>query len=73
MRIAITIAAVGSFLGAALLFFWAVFNEPSRDVRFRVRHLLSHRPVNERSRLQLVLEGSLGLFLGIALLWWLAD
>ena len=73
MRIAITVAAIGSFLGAALLFFWAISNEPSRHVRFRLRHLLSHRPVNERSRLQLVLEGSLGLVLGIALLWCLAD
>lgn len=69
MRVAILFTAIGVFVGAGLLFFWAITNQPSREVRFRVRHLLSHRPVNERSTLQLVLEGGLAMVLGCLLLW----
>jgi hypothetical protein len=72
MRVAIIVTAIGILVGAALLFFWAITNEPSREVKFQVRHLLSHRPVNERSRLQLVLEGGLAVVLAGLLLWLLA-
>jgi len=69
MRTLIAAIVAGLFVVAAALFFLAITNKPSQELKFHIRHLLSYRPIDERSRLQLVLEAGVSAVLGCIILW----
>lgn len=73
MRNVIIAIVIGIYLVAAALIVLALTNKPSQDVKFTVRHLLSYRPIDQRSRLQLLLEGGFSLAVGSVLLWLLLN
>ena len=64
---------IGVYLVAAALIILALTNKPSQEVKFTVGHLLGYRPIDQRSRVQLLLEGGFGLAVGSVLLWLLLN
>jgi hypothetical protein len=70
-RIVIWFVVLGTFCVSAGLLYHAVTNEQSREVKFRPRHLLYRRSINESSRVQLVIEAAICAGLAVAVLVWI--
>lgn len=57
-------------IGFGTLYCWRAYTRPGSGVEFRLRDLFRHRPMNDKSSAQLLIEGLFGILLGIVVLIW---
>jgi hypothetical protein len=57
-------------IGFGALYCWRAYTRRGAGAEFRVRDLFRHRPMNDKSSAQLLIEGLFGILLGIIVLVW---